>query len=112
MDDQNAAQMILVGIPLDEPHLKDHLSILSNTEKNDLRAGKLPVSESYYLMGTVDPTGELKEDEVCVILYNSQSLALSLLSLYMGILSWIFISSLPFLVWFCVASLAKSQGMC
>ncbi|CAN7077015.1 unnamed protein product [Brassica oleracea var. botrytis] len=72
MDDQNAAQMILVGIPLDEPHLKDHLSILSNTEKNDLRAGKLPVSESYYLMGTVDPTGELKEDEVCVILESGQ----------------------------------------
>ncbi|CAN7047538.1 unnamed protein product [Brassica rapa subsp. trilocularis] len=72
MDDQNAAQMILVGIPLDEPHLKDHLSILSNTEKNDLRAGKLPVSDSYYLMGTVDPTGELKEDEVCVILESGQ----------------------------------------
>ncbi|KAF8055796.1 hypothetical protein N665_1286s0006 [Sinapis alba] len=72
MDDQNAAQMILVGIPLDEPHLQDHLSILSNTEKNDLKAGKLPVSESYYLMGTVDPTGELKEDEVCVILEAGQ----------------------------------------
>ncbi|XP_024015999.1 probable RNA-dependent RNA polymerase 5 isoform X2 [Eutrema salsugineum] len=72
MDDQNAAQMILVGIPLDEPHLKDRLSILSNIEKNDLKAGRLPVTESYYLMGTVDPTGELKEDEVCVILESGQ----------------------------------------
>ncbi|CAL9213212.1 unnamed protein product [Arabidopsis halleri] len=69
MDDMNAANMILVGIPLDEPHLKNHLSILVNTEKNDLKARSLPVTESYYLMGTVDPTGELKEDEVCVILY-------------------------------------------
>jgi len=72
MDDQNAAQMILVGIPLDEPHLKNYLSILLKTEKNDLKAGKLPVTESYYLMGTVDPTGALKEDEVCVILYATQ----------------------------------------
>nr|XP_018461385.1 PREDICTED: probable RNA-dependent RNA polymerase 5 [Raphanus sativus] len=72
MDDQNAAQMILVGIPLDEPHLQDQLSIFSKTEKNDLKAGRLPVSESYYLMGTVDPTGELKEDEVCVILESGQ----------------------------------------
>ncbi|KAJ0254182.1 RNA-dependent RNA polymerase 4 [Hirschfeldia incana] len=72
MDDENAAQMILVGIPLDEPHLQDQLSIFSKTEKNDLKAGKLPVSESYYLMGTVDPTGLLKEDEVCVILESGQ----------------------------------------
>ncbi|KAG7641367.1 RNA-dependent RNA polymerase eukaryotic-type [Arabidopsis suecica] len=72
MDDQNAAQMILVGIPLDEPHLKNYLSILLKTEKNDLKAGKLPVTESYYIMGTVDPTGELKEDEVCVILESGQ----------------------------------------
>ncbi|ESQ50360.1 hypothetical protein EUTSA_v10001896mg [Eutrema salsugineum] len=72
MDDQNAAQMILVGIPLDEPHLKDHLSILLHTEKNDLKAGRLPVTESYYLMGTVDPTRKLKENEVCVILESGQ----------------------------------------
>ncbi|KFK40362.1 hypothetical protein AALP_AA3G363900 [Arabis alpina] len=72
MDDHNAAEMVLVGIPLDEPHLKDHLSTLLYTEKNSLKEGKLPVSESYYLMGTVDPTGELKEDEVCVILESGQ----------------------------------------
>ncbi|VYS52890.1 unnamed protein product [Arabidopsis thaliana] len=46
MDDKNALQMIM--------------------------AGKLPIDESYYLMGTVDPTGELKEDEVCVILGSGQ----------------------------------------
>ncbi|CAN6901105.1 unnamed protein product [Brassica oleracea] len=68
MDEYNALQMIMSGIPLDEPHLKDHLSILLNTEKNDLKAGKLLVTESYYLMGTVDPTGKLKQNEVCVIL--------------------------------------------
>ncbi|CAN8257589.1 unnamed protein product [Cochlearia groenlandica] len=72
MDNHNAAQMIMVGIPLDEPHLKDHLSTLLYTEKNDLKAGKLPVTESYYLMGTVDPTGKLKENEVCVILETGQ----------------------------------------
>ncbi|KAL0885518.1 hypothetical protein Bca101_009501 [Brassica carinata] len=72
MDEYNALQMIMSGIPLDEPHLKDHLSILLNTEKNDLKAGKLLVTESYYLMGTVDPTGKLKQNEVCVILEAGQ----------------------------------------
>lgn len=72
MDDQNTAEMILVDIPLDEPHLKDRLSILLKTEKNALKEGRLPIGESYYLMGTVDPTGELKENEVCVILYATQ----------------------------------------
>ncbi|KAG2259406.1 hypothetical protein Bca52824_078700 [Brassica carinata] len=72
MDEYNALQMIMSGIPLDEPHLKDHLSILLNTEKNDLKAGKLLVTESYYLMGTVDPTGKLKQNEVCVILESGQ----------------------------------------
>ncbi|XP_023641475.1 probable RNA-dependent RNA polymerase 3 isoform X1 [Capsella rubella] len=72
MDDQNTAEMILVDIPLDEPHLKDRLSILLKTEKNALKEGRLPIGESYYLMGTVDPTGELKENEVCVILETGQ----------------------------------------
>ncbi|KAJ0239140.1 RNA-dependent RNA polymerase 4 [Hirschfeldia incana] len=72
MDDYNALQMIMSGIPLDEPHLKDHLSILLKTEKNDLKEGKLLVTESYYLMGTVDPTGKLKQNEVCVILESGQ----------------------------------------
>ncbi|CAH8262795.1 unnamed protein product [Arabidopsis lyrata] len=60
------------------------LDILLNTleKKNTVffkirAAGKaalrrLPIDESYYLMGTVDPTGELKEDEVCVILESGQ----------------------------------------
>ncbi|EFH60223.1 hypothetical protein ARALYDRAFT_319567 [Arabidopsis lyrata subsp. lyrata] len=68
MDDKNALQMIMAGIPLDEPYLKHHLSLLLKIKKDDLKAGRLPIDESYYLMGTVDPTGELKEDEVCVIL--------------------------------------------
>ncbi|CAA7013934.1 unnamed protein product [Microthlaspi erraticum] len=72
MDDYNALQMIMSDIPLDEPHLKDQLSILLKTERNDLKAGKLLVTESYYLMGTVDPTGKLKENEVCVILETGQ----------------------------------------
>ncbi|KAL0647118.1 hypothetical protein Bca4012_045409 [Brassica carinata] len=62
----------MLGIPLDEPHLKDQLSILLKTQRNDLKAGKLLVTESYYLLGTVDPTGKLKQNEVCVILEAGQ----------------------------------------
>jgi RNA-dependent RNA polymerase len=38
-------------------------------EKKSLKGGKIPVPESYYLMGTADPTGLLESDEVCIILY-------------------------------------------
>ncbi|XP_013708766.2 probable RNA-dependent RNA polymerase 3 [Brassica napus] len=72
MDEFNALRMIMLGMPLDEPHLKDQLSILLKTQRNDLKAGKLHVTESYYLMGTVDPTGKLKQNEVCVILESGQ----------------------------------------
>lgn len=69
MDEFIVARMILCGICLDEPYLKQRLSILLKEEKKGLQGGKLPVTESYYLMGTVDPTGILKSDEVCIILY-------------------------------------------
>ncbi|KAH9800958.1 putative RNA-dependent RNA polymerase 3 [Citrus sinensis] len=67
--DFTSARMILSGISLDEPYLQHRLSILMKEEKKSLQAGKLPVTESYYLMGTVDPTGILKSNEVCIILY-------------------------------------------
>ncbi|KAK9208590.1 hypothetical protein WN944_000948 [Citrus x changshan-huyou] len=66
--DFTSARMILFGISLDEPYLQHRLSILMKEEKKSLQAGKLPVTESYYLMGTVDPTGILKSNEVCIIL--------------------------------------------
>lgn len=69
MDDFSVARMILSGIPLDESCLQHRLSILMKEEKKSLKGGKLHVPECYYLMGTVDPTGLLESDEVCVILY-------------------------------------------
>ncbi|KAK1592184.1 hypothetical protein Q3G72_020916 [Acer saccharum] len=72
MDDFIATRMILSGIPLDESYLQYRLSILMNEEKKSLLGGKLPVPESYYLMGTVDPTGTLKSDEVCIVLNDGQ----------------------------------------
>lgn len=72
MDGYLATKMIGSGIPLDEPFLKSHLSMLLREERKSLKEGKLPVSESYYLMGTADPTGKLNANEVCVILDNGQ----------------------------------------
>ncbi|KAK7845911.1 putative rna-dependent rna polymerase 5 [Quercus suber] len=72
IDDFNVARMILSGIPLDESYLQYRLSILMKEEKKSLKGGKLHVPECYYLMGTVDPTGLLESDEVCVILDNGQ----------------------------------------
>ncbi|EYU30717.1 hypothetical protein MIMGU_mgv1a001145mg [Erythranthe guttata] len=67
-----AQRMICSGVPLDEPYLQLCLSNLENGEKTKLKTGKIPLNESFYLMGTADPTGVLNNDEVCVILGNGQ----------------------------------------
>lgn len=67
-----ALRMILAGIPLNEPHLQKRLSELANYERSLLKEGKIPISDSFYLMGTADPTGLLNENEVCVFLDNGQ----------------------------------------
>ncbi|WRX34924.1 RNA-dependent RNA polymerase [Theobroma cacao] len=71
-DDFSAAKMILSGISLDESYLQHQLSIMLNEERKGLLGGKLPMTESYYLMGTVDPTGVLESDQVSIILDNGQ----------------------------------------
>ena len=68
-DDFTVARMILSGTPLNEPYIQYRLSVLAKKERKGLKGGKLPISESFYLMGTADPTEELNSDEVCVILY-------------------------------------------
>lgn len=68
-DDFTVARMILSGVPLNEPYLQSRLSELAKEERKALKGGRLPIDESFYLMGTTDPTGSLKSDEVCVILY-------------------------------------------
>ncbi|KAL3625439.1 hypothetical protein CASFOL_030893 [Castilleja foliolosa] len=65
-----AQRMICAGIPLNEPYLQLCLSNLENREKTKLKEGKILVTDSFYLMGTADPTGVLNYDEVCVILDN------------------------------------------
>ncbi|KAG9148868.1 hypothetical protein Leryth_020825 [Lithospermum erythrorhizon] len=67
-----ARSMILADIPLHEPYLQHCLSAMAKEEKNGLKEGKLPIDDSYYLMGTVDPTGTLNPDEVSVILGDGQ----------------------------------------
>ncbi|WOG92878.1 hypothetical protein DCAR_0312155 [Daucus carota subsp. sativus] len=71
-DDFTTARMILSGVPLDEPCVQHRLSHLAYSERKGLRQGRLPISESFFLMGTADPTGLLNSDEVCVILDNGQ----------------------------------------
>nr|XP_011459238.1 PREDICTED: probable RNA-dependent RNA polymerase 5 isoform X4 [Fragaria vesca subsp. vesca] len=73
MDDNFLGRlMISFGIPLEESYLRYRLSVLMKEENNSLRKGRLYIPDSYNLMGTADPTGTLKEDEVCVILKDGQ----------------------------------------
>ncbi|RAL37179.1 hypothetical protein DM860_004101 [Cuscuta australis] len=67
-----AKSMILSGVPLYEPHLQWCLSMVTREEKVGLKGGKLPISDSFYLIGTADPTETLNRDEVCVILDYGQ----------------------------------------
>jgi RNA-dependent RNA polymerase len=67
MDEYNAVAMILCGIPLDEPFPQYYLTILVKVEKNKLRKGKLYLEDSFYMMGTVDPTRSLKLNQVCIV---------------------------------------------
>ncbi|KAG5559295.1 hypothetical protein RHGRI_008993 [Rhododendron griersonianum] len=71
-DDFTVARMILSGVPLNEPYLQHRLSFLAKEERKALKGGRLPIRESFYLMGTTDPTGILESHEVCVILDNGQ----------------------------------------
>ncbi|KAK2633171.1 hypothetical protein EUGRSUZ_L00426 [Eucalyptus grandis] len=71
-DGLTAARMILSGIPLDETYLQNRLSILMNDEKKSLKGGRIHIPDSYYLMRAADPTGILKSDEVCIILWQGR----------------------------------------
>ncbi|KAL6560944.1 hypothetical protein OROHE_006121 [Orobanche hederae] len=67
-----ATRMIVSGVPLNEPYLQHCLWNLVIGEKTKLKEGRIPITESFYLMGTADPTGVLNNDEVCIILDNGQ----------------------------------------
>ncbi|CAN1342706.1 Probable RNA-dependent RNA polymerase 4 [Linum perenne] len=64
-------EMISAGIPFEESYLKFRLPAMMD-EKKKFKMGKIPLPDSYYLMGTADPTGVLKDGEVCIILDNGQ----------------------------------------
>ncbi|KAL6838697.1 hypothetical protein ACP4OV_031411 [Aristida adscensionis] len=73
MDDFMSARMILSGIePTDEAYLQDQLTLMTKAERKGIQQGRIPIDDSYYLMGTTDPTGTLKHDQVCVIHDNGQ----------------------------------------
>lgn len=80
MDEYTVARMILSGIPLEEAFLQYRLSILMKEERKGLKEGRLPITDSYYLMGTADPTGLLNSDEVCIVLY--------VINVYSATLNW------------------------
>ncbi|XP_078164221.1 putative RNA-dependent RNA polymerase 3 [Carex rostrata] len=71
-NDRLMVRMIMAGIPLDEPFLQYRLGLMMGEERKGLQAGKIPISDSYYLMGTTDPTGKLCANQVCIILDKGQ----------------------------------------
>uniref|UniRef100_A0ACD5VTA2 Uncharacterized protein n=1 Tax=Avena sativa TaxID=4498 RepID=A0ACD5VTA2_AVESA len=73
MDDEMSARMILSGIrPEDDAYLKHQLAAMVREEREGIKLGRIPICESYHLMGTIDPTGTLKPNEVCIIHENGQ----------------------------------------
>ncbi|KAL5220095.1 hypothetical protein ABZP36_024808 [Zizania latifolia] len=72
MEDSMSARMLLSGIPLEEAYLQSRLAFMAQQERKGIKQGKIPIDECYYLMGTTDPTGTLRPNEVCVILEKGQ----------------------------------------
>ncbi|KAM0921102.1 hypothetical protein ACQ4PT_007013 [Festuca glaucescens] len=72
MEDSMSARMILSGVPLEDAYLQSRLATMSQLERKGFKEGKLPIDDCFYLMGTTDPTGKLRPNEVCVILENGQ----------------------------------------
>ncbi|CAL5018322.1 unnamed protein product [Urochloa decumbens] len=72
MEDSMLERMIHSGIPLEEPYLLSRLNFIAKMEMKVFREGKLPIDECYHLMGSTDPTGTLKPNEVCMILDSGQ----------------------------------------
>jgi RNA-dependent RNA polymerase len=69
MDDFMSARMILAEIqPEDEAFLQFQLALMTKEERKHIQQGKILIDDCCHLMGTTDPTGTLKPDEVCVIL--------------------------------------------
>ncbi|XP_078164219.1 putative RNA-dependent RNA polymerase 3 isoform X2 [Carex rostrata] len=71
-NDHLMIRMITKGIPLDEPFLQYRLGFMMGEERKRFQEGKIPISDSYYLMGTTDPTGKLRANQVCIILDKGQ----------------------------------------
>ncbi|KAH9300824.1 hypothetical protein KI387_012407, partial [Taxus chinensis] len=67
-----ALRMLSCGIPLHEPLLQHQLNKYMLEEISSFKKGKVPLKDSFYLMGTADPTEQLKSNEVCVILDHGQ----------------------------------------
>ncbi|KAM0921110.1 hypothetical protein ACQ4PT_007016 [Festuca glaucescens] len=75
-DDSMSAWMILSGIkPEDDAYLQYQLSEMIREEREGMKLGRISIDDSYYLMGTTDPTGTLKPNEVCVIHYVKSTAA-------------------------------------
>ncbi|MED6131270.1 hypothetical protein PIB30_008310 [Stylosanthes scabra] len=70
LDDLAALRMILCGITIEEPYLQWLLSVIAKEEMKRLKGGKIYIPDSFYLMGTADPTGKLQRNQVCVIHEN------------------------------------------
>ncbi|PHT73407.1 Mediator of RNA polymerase II transcription subunit 20a [Capsicum annuum] len=67
-----ATSMIMAGVPLTEPYLWCYLSSLAKEERNGLESGRLPISDTFYLMGTSRLTDTLNPQEVFVVLEHGQ----------------------------------------
>ncbi|KAL3687085.1 hypothetical protein R1sor_013394 [Riccia sorocarpa] len=60
--------MIAAGIPLDEPYLQRTLFDFTKGKREDLSSGRFDLPDSFFLMGTADPTGTLKRNQVAITL--------------------------------------------
>ncbi|KAJ3702282.1 hypothetical protein LUZ61_005987 [Rhynchospora tenuis] len=77
--------MLDAGVPLCEPYLQYRLKDIITEKYKVLQEGKIPISNTYFLRGTADPTGTLSLNQVCVVSDEGQLSGDVLLYKYPGL---------------------------
>ncbi|CAM6088897.1 unnamed protein product [Calypogeia fissa] len=63
---ETTRHMLRAGIPMNDPGLHQNLVYIIKNKFKDFAIGRVPLDGTFYVMGTADPTGTLKSNEVAI----------------------------------------------
>ncbi|CAM6095349.1 unnamed protein product [Calypogeia fissa] len=63
---ETTRHMLRAGIPMNDPGLHQNLVYIIKNKFKNFAIGRVPLDGTFYVMGTADPTGTLKSNEVAI----------------------------------------------